>query len=242
MATPAAISANPDRHDQGRDGGGRHEHEPGEERAEERAGRAPRRQSPDRRPRGRQIEQLQLDHRRWHGAEHRGRREEAERGQHEDPHPSPAARPLAEHPHDRDRRDRERTAEHEQHGEQSPRIDVVGGDPTHPRADGDPGEDRADDPGERLEADTDVGREQPAGEDLEDEHRRRGPRHQRDGEPSAERSRYGCGTLDGRLVRAGRGACGGGHRRKATSTRCPTGTDIRLLVQRSRCAVPSCTR
>ena len=177
-------------------------------------------QTPDGGPGRGQVEQLQLDHGRRHRAQHGGRREEAERGQHEDPDPPPVPDPspstrtigivaIASAP-----------PSTSSTGQQSSRIDVVGGNTSDPGADRDPGEDRADDPREGLEADADVGREETPGEDLEHEHGRRGSGDQRDRQPAAGRSAgTGSPSTDLRDSGAGGRALGGGHAGKATTTR-----------------------
>ena len=59
-------------------------------------------------------------------------------------------------------------------------------DTAEPGTDGDAREDRADDAGERLEADADVGCEQATGQDLEDEDRCRSAGHEHDRKPPGE--------------------------------------------------------
>ena len=71
-----------------------------------------------------------------------------------------------------------------QHRQQPARVDVVGRDATEPGTDSDARKDRADDAGERLQADADIGRQQATGQDLENEDGGRGSRDQCDRQPA----------------------------------------------------------
>ena len=72
--------------------------------------------------------------------------------------------------HDGGREEAQRSSGQEERSEQGERRASIGDGAAEPRAGGDPGEDGADDAGEGLERDADVGRHEPTGEDLEDEH------------------------------------------------------------------------
>ena len=93
-----------------------------------------------------------------HCAQNCRRRQETKRRQDENPDPPTVSGSLTENPHNGNGCNCKRAAEHKQKGKQPPRIDVIRCNATEPGADGDAGENRADDPGERFQADTHVGR------------------------------------------------------------------------------------
>ena len=88
------------------------------------------------------------------------------------------------------------TAEDEGRAEERQRPDGVGGLPADPGAQGDAGQDRADDPGVGRERHADVRRQEPPGGDLEDEHARRGDERQEGGDERWERRSSGARRRD----------------------------------------------
>ena len=99
------------------------------------------------------------------------------------PSPSPDA---ADHVDDRHGGDGAESAEDEGRAEERQRPDGVRSLPAEPGAQGDAGQDRADDPGVGRQRDAHVRRQESPGGDLEDEHARGGDERQEGGNERRE--------------------------------------------------------
>ena len=137
--------------------------------------------------------ELQLhDHRRDRAQHDRGEEERGE-AEGEGRRADALAGRLAEVPDDGHGAEREDAAERDHRPEEPMGVDAVGDPAAGPRAERDAGEHGADDRRVGLQADADVRREQPPGEDLEHQHRGRADEHDRAGEqrPEPRRSTVG---------------------------------------------------
>ena len=105
-----------------------------------------------------------------------------------------------------------------------PRVDAVGQPAAEPRAEGDPGEDDADDRGERLQRHADVRRQQAPGEDLQHQHGPGGGEHDRTGEAAVHRpDRTGVMAPRPGRHRPAAASAGSGARTRKRSAQCCRG-------------------
>ena len=128
------------------------------------------------------------------------------------PLPQPDA---TDQPDDRHRGDGAETTEDEGRTEEWQRTDGVRGPPAEPGAEGDAGQDRADDPGVGRERDADVRRQESPGGDLQDKHARCCDERQEGGDERLEVAEPGARGRDrpSRNGRGGHSLCRNGRHR-----------------------------
>ena len=159
-------------HDRPRGKGG-DQHEPGHESAED-GSRGPNGGvRPDHRTRLLQRGQSDLHHDGWNRRQDRCRGEEPDEAEADDRN-RPGRGGRAGQVDQQWRCHRCQAAGDEERPDEATGVSTIRRPPAGPRPDGDPRKDHTDDAGEHLEAHPQVGREQPPGQDLQDQNRGRG--------------------------------------------------------------------
>ena len=225
--------------DDGPGGQGGNEHEARDEGARDGARRPDGRVATHHRPRLAQVAELQLHHRRAGRREHGRRQEEGGAREEQDAHRVGREPQRRCQRHDGDDGDGEAAAQDEDGPEKPPWVHLVRQPATQPRPGGDARQDRADDPGRRLERHPEVRREEPDGEDLEDEHGRRGEEDER---PGGDRRHQAAQTLELQVTRGrlpGRSRHRGSARGIAGPVNHRTGSERSLATAYSATGTPS---